>query len=285
MWIEVFKAGKHKSANGISKEFTSDDIKNIEMKYNKAISSDESSEAPLVKGHPADNDPAFGWIEKLARKGDKLLAKIKNPDKSIISEIKDKKYRKVSVALYPDMMLRHVGLLGASAPAVKGLKPVSFADNTEYSEFANESYSYIKDNSELNDEIEKLRNENVKLKQKINLAEKKSRIEKFSEYAENLNNQGIFISPANKGRLIDIFEQLHLHSGEKADEIETNLKEFIENIDSVNLTGEYSFANESNTKGESEKNKIHNKALQIQNSNPGLSYEEAVLEAHTFFYK
>ena len=47
------------------------------------------------------------------------------------------RFNKRSAAFYPDGGLRHVGFLGASPPAVKGLNPVFKAD-TGFSEFTNE---------------------------------------------------------------------------------------------------------------------------------------------------
>ena len=54
---------------------------------------------------------------------------------SVVDAVQAGAYKKVSIALYPDGLLRHVGLLGATPPAVKGLTPVRFAEETEFEEY------------------------------------------------------------------------------------------------------------------------------------------------------
>ena len=70
MEFEIFKVGKHTSSNGVEKDYSLDDLKFIAESYKPS-----EHEAPIVVGHPVDNSPAFGWIESLKVKGDKLLAK------------------------------------------------------------------------------------------------------------------------------------------------------------------------------------------------------------------
>jgi hypothetical protein len=72
MTFEIFKTGTHTSDKGISKDYSLDDLNYIAAHYNP-----EEHEAPIVVGHPIDNSPAFGWIEKLEVIGDRLIAKRK----------------------------------------------------------------------------------------------------------------------------------------------------------------------------------------------------------------
>ncbi len=134
MWIEVFKSGEQKDSSGKLRKFTDDMLDKIANLYNGKVKESGSFEAPLVKGHPKTDDPAYGWIEKLKRKGNVLLAKLKDVSETVVDEVKNGLFKKISIALYPDLMLRHVGLLGASAPAVKGLRNVEFEDDKEFSE-------------------------------------------------------------------------------------------------------------------------------------------------------
>jgi hypothetical protein len=279
MWIEIFRSGKHMSSNGITKEYTPEDIQLIEKKYNEKTEEDTSFEAPLVKGHPKNDAPAYGWVEKLARKGDKLLAKIKDTEKSIIDDVRNGRFKKISVALYPDMMLRHVGLLGAATPAVKGLKSVSFNDNSEYHEFSDEIPNYSTNAGLFENEIERLKMENRELKEQINEFRKKSRMAEFQEFTNELNNSDKFISPAQYDMLKNIFEDIYTFSGDKSDEIIGSIKEFIRELDTRDLVGtiEQRSLFKSN-------NDIHTKAMQFRRENPEITYEEAVLKAHSFFY-
>ncbi|MBM2817021.1 MAG: hypothetical protein HW421_3783 [Ignavibacteria bacterium] len=143
MWLEIFKSGTHTDSAGKTETYTPETIDTIVNVYNERISESSDSEAPVVKGHPQSNAPAYGWIERLARRGDKLYAKLKNLAPEFIDEVRRGSYRKVSIALYPDLMLRHVGFLGAVPPAVKGLKGASFSDEFCFTEFESVQISFV----------------------------------------------------------------------------------------------------------------------------------------------
>lgn len=122
-WFEVFRTGRHMDSAGNTREWTDADLAAIASKYAPA-----EHEAPIVLGHPAMDAPAYGWIEGLKAEGGKLLAKPKQLADEFKGWVRDGKYKKVSIALYPDLTLRHVGFLGAMPPAVKGLAQAAFAD-------------------------------------------------------------------------------------------------------------------------------------------------------------
>ena len=134
MWKEVFKVGKHTDANGNEREWSQEDLDIIVEKYNNQLP-DDRHEAPVVIGHPVNNSPAYAWVKELKRDGDILLAKFAQIDPQFEKLIKEGKYKKVSIALYPDMMLRHVGFLGAVPPAVKGLKDSEFNEDKQFISF------------------------------------------------------------------------------------------------------------------------------------------------------
>lgn len=122
-WFEIFKVGKHTDSSGKTREWTLKDLQEIASSYKP-----QEHEAPIVIGHPEMDSPAYGWIEALKTEGDKLLAK----PKQVVDQLKDwvRKglYKKVSIAIYPDLTLRHVGFLGGTPPAIKGLKEAVFGD-------------------------------------------------------------------------------------------------------------------------------------------------------------
>ena len=140
MWKEVFKVGKHIDANGNEREWSQEDLDIIVEKYNNQLP-DDRHEAPVVIGHPVNNSPAYAWVKELKRDGDILLAKFAQIDPQFEKLIKEGKYKKVSIALYPDMMLRHVGFLGAVPPAVKGLKDSEFNLKQEFCSYEIEQKS------------------------------------------------------------------------------------------------------------------------------------------------
>ena len=96
-------------------------------------------DAPVVIGHPATDDPAYGWVDSLKHKSGKLTAKIRDLAPALEDLIRAGHYRKLSAALYgpphPNnptpgkWHLRHVGVLGAVPPVIKGLQMLALADD------------------------------------------------------------------------------------------------------------------------------------------------------------
>ena len=125
-WIEVFRAGTHTAMNGTTKTWTLEDLDHAVAAYDPA-----QHEAPLVVGHPKDNDPAYGWVEAAKREGDRLLVKSKQVDPAFQEMVKAGRFKKRSISFYADGTIRHIGFLGAQPPAVKGLKDCHFAQGDE----------------------------------------------------------------------------------------------------------------------------------------------------------
>ncbi|MBI1353267.1 MAG: hypothetical protein GC160_02895 [Acidobacteria bacterium] len=118
-WIEVFRAGDY----GAKGEWTADDVARIAASYDRSY-----HESPLVLGHPKTDAPAYGWVDQLKAEGGTLLAKLRDVPAELGEAVRAGRWRKRSVALYRDLdgkgpYLRHLGLLGAEPPAVKGLQP------------------------------------------------------------------------------------------------------------------------------------------------------------------
>ena len=132
--FEIFKTGKHTSEQGDGLTFTEADLNDIASGYNR-----ELHDAPIVVGHPKGDAPAYGWVASLSVSNGRLVAEPVDLDPAFSDLVKDKKFKARSAAFYkPDhpnnpmpgkWYLRHVGFLGAQAPAVKGLKAVEFADD------------------------------------------------------------------------------------------------------------------------------------------------------------
>ncbi len=130
--IQIFRSGTHTDASGNKIIISNDDIDTMIANYN------ESNKAPLVIGHPTTNAPAFGWANKLSRKDDILYASFSDVHEGIKQAVTDKHYQKVSTSFYTPQhphnptqgswYPRHVGLLGATAPAIKGLETVAFSE-------------------------------------------------------------------------------------------------------------------------------------------------------------
>lgn len=131
--LQIFRAGRHTDMHGRSIEFSDADLAACAAAYDPA-----KFEAPLVVGHPDINAPAYGWVKSLAHaEGSPLEAVPDQVDPAFAEMVNAGRFKKISASFYmPDApgnpspgvwYLRHVGFLGAAAPAVKGLKNASFA--------------------------------------------------------------------------------------------------------------------------------------------------------------
>lgn len=126
-WINIGRTGTFTDSSGRKHTFTDQDLEDIQTGYDPA-----KSEAALVFGHPKDSDPAFGWVHDLKTESGILSARFASVPDKVKELVRDKKYRYVSMSLSPDKKrLLHVGLLGAVAPAIDGLAPVSFKEADE----------------------------------------------------------------------------------------------------------------------------------------------------------
>jgi hypothetical protein len=128
--LEIFRSGKHTASDGRVFTFTDEQLKASAAAYDPAV-----HEAPFVVGHPKNDSPAYGWGKSLAFADGKLQLVGDQVDPAFQELVTAGRFKKVSASFYaPDApenpkpgtyYLRHVGFLGAQAPAVKGLKAAS----------------------------------------------------------------------------------------------------------------------------------------------------------------
>ena len=131
--LHVFQAGTHQPMVGGSITITPADVVALAAAYDPA-----RHEAPLVVGHPKEDEPAYGWVERATARDGGLYVDATDVDPEFAEIVRAGRYRKVSASFYrPESAgnptpgvwaLRHVGFLGAVPPAVKGLRPVTLAD-------------------------------------------------------------------------------------------------------------------------------------------------------------
>lgn len=134
--IHIFRAGRHVASSGRAIDFTDADLAASAAAYDAA-----KHEAPLVIGHPKHDDPAYGWVKSITYTGSDMNADTHQVDVQFAEMVAAGRFKKISASFYlPDApnnpapgvyYLRHVGFLGAAAPAIKGLKQASFADGDE----------------------------------------------------------------------------------------------------------------------------------------------------------
>jgi hypothetical protein len=148
-WIEVFRAGDY----GEKGSYTPADLDKMIANYDPA-----KHEAPIVIGHPENNAPAFGWVESLKRVGNVLLAKLSQVQPQFEQMVRDGLFKKRSISFYtkPELMLRHVGFLGAMPPEVKGLAAVRLCEFREASD-ARGQFNEVEFNEEKSMDIKELK--------------------------------------------------------------------------------------------------------------------------------
>ena len=117
-WIEIARTGEFTDMGGRTVRVTGKELDKLAA---------TETDAPLVFGHPATDAPAYGWVAGLKVAGDRLLARFKQVPQAVRELVAGGRYKYVSMRISPDFRLVHVGLLGATAPAIDGLKPVAFA--------------------------------------------------------------------------------------------------------------------------------------------------------------
>lgn len=133
--IEIFRAGCHIDKDGASRTFSPDDVAAIAAGYRPG-----TREAPIVVGHPNDNAPAYGWVDKLRATDDGVLvADLRDVEPQFAEMVRTRRFPKRSASFYsPDhpsnptpgqWYLRHIGFLGAQPPAIAGLKDSQFSDD------------------------------------------------------------------------------------------------------------------------------------------------------------
>ncbi len=140
--LSIFRSGNHVASSG--QRLTFDDAT---LRASAAAYDPDVHEAPIVVGHPKTDAPAYGWIGAVEYDDGIMRAVPAQVDAEFSELVRAGRYKKISASFYqPDSpsnpkpgvyYLRHVGFLGAAAPAVKGLKQIEFAaDDDGVVEFA-----------------------------------------------------------------------------------------------------------------------------------------------------
>lgn len=136
--VEIFKAGTFTDANGQEVSIDAAGLEKIAKEYNEKIKEDGNLDVPVIKGHDTSSDnPAEGWVKKLYVEDDKLYADFDIND-DMAEQIKEEKYKKVSICIEQSddgFILKHIGLLGAAAPAVAGMQSISLNEQQNKQQF------------------------------------------------------------------------------------------------------------------------------------------------------
>lgn len=119
-WIDVCRTGSWRDAHNREVEVT-------EAMLDGYVAAHAAQDpVPVVVGHPAQDAPAYGWVDQLRRTGDRLQAKLRDIAPAFREAVEAGRYAGRSVAIKGNA-LRHVGFLGGRPPAVPGLTPTQFS--------------------------------------------------------------------------------------------------------------------------------------------------------------
>ena len=200
-WIEIFRAGRQTDNRGRTRNWTESDLDKMVETYDPA-----THEAPVVIGHPKDNGPAYGWTESLKRVGNTLLAKFKQVEPAFAEMVKNGRFKKRSISLYADGSVRHIGFLGAAAPALKGLKDISFNADEDF-------FEYEEPITQENDDMtkEEFEKKLAEEKQKTAAAEKKAA--EFKERAEQSDAKVVSLEQGASQKEIESFIEAGIKGG------------------------------------------------------------------------
>jgi len=131
-YFPAFKSGLQTDSAGNAREWTNDDLDQIVKNTNSRIEKNIYSGTPFVIGHPKTNDPAYGWTAGVRRVGDELQVKGDKIHDAFESGVENGRWPNRSIRISQDdsgYYLKHVGFLGAAAPAVDGLEAVYSAND------------------------------------------------------------------------------------------------------------------------------------------------------------
>jgi hypothetical protein len=288
VFLEIFKSGVHTDSDGISGEFSNENLSLLSEKYQKRINDNPDDLAPVVAGHPKSEDGAKGWVRKIFRRGNTLVADVEFVDKLFFESIKSGEYKNVSIAIDSDFNFIHLGFLGSVPPAVEGLSPLKYSAVSEFEFYDNNSKKVVEYEIQLLDKIKELENKNKIFSNSIEEYEKKLRKIEFdsiidSEISKSGTNN---ITNYQKNIFSDILELAYrLDKSENSGSSNfEKVKLFISEFTKIKKSNEfstllnpviYNTSIESNI--EPKRNSLHNRVLAILNENPSYSYEDALL--------
>ncbi|MBR2059690.1 MAG: hypothetical protein IKC23_10565 [Fibrobacter sp.] len=127
-WVEAFKVGKVTDMAGKEHEFSESDLNDLNEGIHNQL--DAGYQPPMVKGHPQLDDPRVASIVDSKVEDNVLKVKLNDVNPDFAEEVKKGGFKYLSAAIYSNLKkgLRHLGALGAHAPAMKGMAPLCFGE-------------------------------------------------------------------------------------------------------------------------------------------------------------
>lgn len=132
--VEVLRVGRFRDLHGRAIAIDAALLRELADSYDPAL-----YQAPVVIGHPQHNSPAFGLLSEPRASATALEVALTDLDPDFVAAHRAKRYPQRSLSFWPAghpdnplpdkgrAYLRHLGFLGAAAPAVKGLRGADLA--------------------------------------------------------------------------------------------------------------------------------------------------------------
>lgn len=319
--IKIMKPGTFTSVEGVKVSFSLADLEAAAAAYDPA-----SDPAPMVIGHPKIDAPAYGWAKQLRVEDGHLVA---DPDPArthpeFAEAVRGGRYAKVSGKFYlpadphnpkpGSLYLRHIGFLGAAAPAVKGLGTVHFSEEAagegvtietnvkeQFVTKENQEASFAEREAAISKREKAIAARETEIAAKEGdvaareAAARQIRHESNVSFAEGLIAAGR-LAPAGRDLAVGVLDQLEAAKAVSFGEANGKLtpasafRKLLEGAQPLVSFSEHSkaedetaagvsFAAPAGCKPDPASLKIHQKAVELQGADPKLSYLEAVKRA------
>jgi hypothetical protein len=222
--IKILRPGSFTDIHGTKVTFTAADLVEMAECYDPA-----ADPAPLVAGHPKHDDPAQGWAGSLKVEDGVLLADPSQVAPEFAELVREGRFKRISPSFYPPKhpanpkpgkwYLKHIGFLGAMAPAIKGLGTVAFSEaDDDASVTINLSEEQIMDpNANQDDKAVELaeretaldtREQDLKAREDALASDAAAAAhQSHVAFAEGLIDEGK-LAPAGKAKIIGLMDQL-----------------------------------------------------------------------------
>ncbi len=287
MFLEIFKTGVHTDSRGISGEYPAENLDRIAVNYSKRTAENPDDKAPLVLGHPDSGDGAKGWVRKLFRRGNSLVADVEIIDEDFKKSLRSGEFRNISIAIDSDMNFIHLGFLGAVVPAVQGLNPMKYSAVSNFEIFDDNLIILSDENPHLNEKLSELESRNQQFSGKIEEYERQLQRIEFSGFIKSVyDNSGVkFFSNKQSDYFIELLEmgagldKSNNTADKHTSRVREIIKEFAKNDRKLEFSGYlspkqgYSLID---ARVEPERNSIHLKAIELMKEMPDISYEDAL---------
>lgn len=127
-WVEAFKCGEVTDMAGVKHNFSESDLQDLNDGIHTQLGA--GYQPPMVKGHPEVDSPRVASIVDSKVENNVLKVKLDDVNPDFAEEVKKGGFKYLSAAVYSNLKkgLRHLGALGAHAPAMKGMAPLCFGE-------------------------------------------------------------------------------------------------------------------------------------------------------------